>query len=97
MKVVQSAGNCPPYTPHNIQKEVDQLSIFIVHCSGMRIGLDWDEKVYFHDFEGQKFWKSKSVKMIRIAGKYHLDDPNNLQKELGQTRGVHADAEESKS
>ena len=59
MKVVQSAGNCPPYTPHSIQKEVDQLSIFIVHSSGMRIGLDWDEKVYFHDFGGQKVLKTE--------------------------------------
>ena len=32
--------------PFNIQKEVDRLSIFLVHSSGMRIGLDKGEKVH---------------------------------------------------
>ena len=57
MKAIQSAGNCPRYTSHIIQKEVDQLSIFLVHSSGMCIGLDWGEKVHFIDFGGRNIWK----------------------------------------
>ena len=56
-KVIQRAGNRHPYTPHNIKKEVDRLGIFLVHSSGMRIGLDKGEKVHFLDFGGRKMLK----------------------------------------